>query len=51
MVLKSTRLIQLKKSKRRKMPRRRTATGDLIIGGVGALIGVALLSEVAGLIN
>ncbi len=52
MVLKAARLIQLKKGKRRKMARRRSSTTkDLVVGGVGAIIGVALVSEVAGLLN
>ncbi len=48
MVIKSTRLIQLKKGKVRK---RKTGTGDLITAGVTALIGTALLAQTATLIR
>lgn len=48
MVLKSTRLIKMKKGKDRK---RRTGTGDLVTAGVTALIGTALLTQTATLIR
>ncbi|KKN09618.1 hypothetical protein LCGC14_1044730 [marine sediment metagenome] len=45
MVLKSTKMIKLKKRKRR------TGTGDIITAGVTALIGTALLAQTATLIR
>lgn len=49
MALKSYRLREtLKKGKRMKARKRRTPTGDMITGGVTAIIGVGLLSETAG---
>ncbi len=47
MALKSYRLKLKKKGKKR----RRTATGDLVIGATGALIGVAFVSQTAGVLR
>ena len=47
MALKSYRL----KLKKRGKSRRRTTTGDLVIGATGALIGVAFVSQTAGVLN
>jgi len=54
MVLKSYRFKdKLKKPRNVKnvKRKRRTATGDIITGGITALLGVALLSQVAGAIK
>jgi len=47
MVLKSYRLRDTLKKKSKKKKLKRTSTGDMITGGVTALIGVGLLSETA----
>lgn len=53
MVLKSYRLMFKKKKNkpvRRKM-RRSSLTGDIITGGVGALVGVAIVSQTADVLS
>ena len=47
MALKSYRFSKRKKGKKRK----RTAVGDIVIGGTTAIIGVGLLSETARAVN
>ncbi len=48
MVLKSYRFTNLKKKKPKK---KRSGTRDLVTGAVGALIGVAFVSQTAGILK
>jgi len=50
MVLKSYRFTNLKKKKKPKK-KRRNGTRDLVTGAVGALIGVAFVSQTAGILK
>lgn len=51
MVLKSYRLKGTFTKKARRVKPFGSSTGNIIVGGIGALIGVALLSQVAGAIS